>query len=280
MKRILALLLVICILTCLMGITPALADRKAVCRVKVIYGSNVRSGPSTEYEKIGYAYDNEVFPCYGERNGWYLIRLDDGKEGFVSGTRCEILSGTMKKVYSETFTFQGGVCFGMPLDEADTRMKEAGWAADFGSVEEGYLEYSSVSFLDFDMTAAFYDWGSFVGTATALDGVTAVFCFLYEGSSDGSSFDSPIVEDYESLIAKLSAKYGQQPLSQYRDWGNTGNAYIYTEADGACRGLMSLHAEWLVDDVMIIVENRILGDAGTYLQTVFMPREIYSELYR
>lgn len=45
---------------------------------------NVRTGPGTEYERIGRILPNEAYYIVAERDGWYQI-LYDGSEAFVSG---------------------------------------------------------------------------------------------------------------------------------------------------------------------------------------------------
>ena len=48
---------------------------------------NVRDGDSTSAKKIGSAKAGKTYPCYGvSPAGWYLIRLEDGTEGYVTNT--------------------------------------------------------------------------------------------------------------------------------------------------------------------------------------------------
>ena len=48
---------------------------------------NVREGDSTDTKKVGSAKAGKTYPCFGvSPNGWYLIRLEDGTEGYVTGT--------------------------------------------------------------------------------------------------------------------------------------------------------------------------------------------------
>ena len=48
---------------------------------------NVRDGDSTSAKKIGSAKAGMTYPCYGvSPAGWYLIRLEDGTEGYVTNT--------------------------------------------------------------------------------------------------------------------------------------------------------------------------------------------------
>lgn len=45
---------------------------------------NVRKGPGTSYLITAYLTNNTIVDILGEQNGWYNIRLKDGKEGYVS----------------------------------------------------------------------------------------------------------------------------------------------------------------------------------------------------
>ena len=48
---------------------------------------NVRDGDNTSAKKIGSAKAGNTYPCYGiSPAGWYLIRLEDGTEGYVINT--------------------------------------------------------------------------------------------------------------------------------------------------------------------------------------------------
>ena len=48
---------------------------------------NVREGDSTDARKVGSAQAGRTYPCFGVSDaGWYLIRLEDGTEGYVTNT--------------------------------------------------------------------------------------------------------------------------------------------------------------------------------------------------
>ena len=48
---------------------------------------NVREKDTTDSKKIGSAKAGKTYPCYGiSLAGWYLIRLEDGTEGYVTNT--------------------------------------------------------------------------------------------------------------------------------------------------------------------------------------------------
>jgi len=49
-------------------------------------GSNIRSGPGTGYGKVGFAQAGEtVYVTESGTPGWYKIRLDDGRDGYIFG---------------------------------------------------------------------------------------------------------------------------------------------------------------------------------------------------
>ena len=48
---------------------------------------NVRESDTTDSKKVGSAKAGKTYPCYGISSaGWYLIRLEDGTEGYVTNT--------------------------------------------------------------------------------------------------------------------------------------------------------------------------------------------------
>lgn len=64
-------------------------SQKAI--VSVLQGSNIRSGASSSYDKIGYADKGDTFKFLGEENGWYKVELSTGKVGYISKERCELI---------------------------------------------------------------------------------------------------------------------------------------------------------------------------------------------
>lgn len=53
---------------------------------------NVRTGPSTAYNRIGTVTENTVLPVLSEQNGWVQVSLPDGRSGWVSGDYVKITS--------------------------------------------------------------------------------------------------------------------------------------------------------------------------------------------
>ena len=47
-------------------------------------GLNIRSGPGTNYEKVASAQNNARVTILGEENGWYKIKYNNDKVGYVS----------------------------------------------------------------------------------------------------------------------------------------------------------------------------------------------------
>lgn len=62
------------------------------CRIIAAGGSNVRSGPGTNFEIVtAYPYDT-VFTLRGEPEiGWYPILAEDGTEGYIFENQIEII---------------------------------------------------------------------------------------------------------------------------------------------------------------------------------------------
>ncbi len=46
---------------------------------------NIRTGPSTDFEKLGLLPQGRRVAVFDERDGWYEVRFSDGATGFVSG---------------------------------------------------------------------------------------------------------------------------------------------------------------------------------------------------
>ena len=53
---------------------------------------NVRTGPSTSYNRIGTVTEYTVLPVLAEQNGWVQVSLADGRSAWVSGDYVEITS--------------------------------------------------------------------------------------------------------------------------------------------------------------------------------------------
>ncbi len=53
-------------------------------RVEVSSTLNVRSGPSTDYDKLGFLSDDAVVRLTGMQDGWYHISYGNGESGYVS----------------------------------------------------------------------------------------------------------------------------------------------------------------------------------------------------
>ena len=62
----------------------------AVVRITNRYSLNIRSGPAKVYDVIGVAYPDETYPYLGPEDGWYCIRLADGREGYVAANRTAV----------------------------------------------------------------------------------------------------------------------------------------------------------------------------------------------
>jgi len=73
-------------------LTPAAVSTTQVPQVRVLLNAvNIRAGPGTNYEVIGLAEKDSLLTVLATDNqrGWYLVRLDDGRLGWVGNTVVE-----------------------------------------------------------------------------------------------------------------------------------------------------------------------------------------------
>ena len=67
-------------------------DSQKKIRINNNSDANVREKPTQDSSKVGRAYANEIYILLeSSSNGWYKIRLSDGKEGWISGKLAEII---------------------------------------------------------------------------------------------------------------------------------------------------------------------------------------------
>lgn len=57
--------------------------------------SNLRNGPSTDYDVVGNAVKGDTFACLGESadGGWYILRMSDGTTAYLSKKRGRFVAG-------------------------------------------------------------------------------------------------------------------------------------------------------------------------------------------
>ena len=99
------------LLVLILGLSrPAYAEtvKKAIVTTAVL---NVRTGPSTSYERIGSVTENTVLPVLSEQNGWVQICLPDGRIAWVCGdyvTITEISSSLKARVTTNVLNVRTG----------------------------------------------------------------------------------------------------------------------------------------------------------------------------
>ncbi|MGE5396873.1 MAG: SH3 domain-containing protein [Chitinophagales bacterium] len=67
--------------------TPPSTTTTAAKKVYPKAGSNwinIRSGPGTSYSVVAKLYPNKPATLVSQRNNWYLVKMSDGKAGWVS----------------------------------------------------------------------------------------------------------------------------------------------------------------------------------------------------
>jgi hypothetical protein len=77
--------------------TPTLTQEKlrsANTIIQVLENSHVRSGPGTDFEIVGTAYDAEEYEIIetDEEGNWYKVRLENGEEGWLGSSRAAKIS--------------------------------------------------------------------------------------------------------------------------------------------------------------------------------------------
>ena len=71
---------------------PEPEKKNKKCRVTSKGNLRVRSGPGTNYGVVGSVSSGTVLEVWGEEEGWIHIRMEDGKDGYVSGEYVEMLN--------------------------------------------------------------------------------------------------------------------------------------------------------------------------------------------
>lgn len=61
---------------------------------------NVRTGPSTSYSAFHTLYKGNIVKVIGQNNGWYQIKLSDGRTGWVSGSYLSLNAGAQAQKIS------------------------------------------------------------------------------------------------------------------------------------------------------------------------------------
>lgn len=81
--------LITCMITLLLlfGTSAALAENAQIGLVLMQYGGNVRAQADSDSPIVGKAAANMYYGCYGNADGWYLIKLDSSTMGYVSEKR-------------------------------------------------------------------------------------------------------------------------------------------------------------------------------------------------
>ncbi|MDO5378167.1 MAG: SH3 domain-containing protein, partial [Clostridia bacterium] len=66
--------------------------------------SNLRNGPSTDYDVVGNAVKGDTFACLGESadGGWYALRMSDGTTAYLSKKRGRFVEETVAAASAQT----------------------------------------------------------------------------------------------------------------------------------------------------------------------------------
>ncbi len=76
----------------------------AAGKTAVVTGSgvNVRSGPGTNYSKVGAVYKGEKYVILKQKNGWHNLRLSSGSSGWVKGIYLRITESKSSSTSSQS----------------------------------------------------------------------------------------------------------------------------------------------------------------------------------
>ena len=85
------------VITLLANRDTELSHATALGRNAVVTGAgvNVRGGPGTNFSKIGFVSKGDKLAVISEKNGWYQLRLTNGKTGWVIGSYLTISGSTV-----------------------------------------------------------------------------------------------------------------------------------------------------------------------------------------
>lgn len=254
---------------------PVFAESEQIGKITMTYGSNVRSLPSTDGSIIGYADEGKTYPCYEEKNGWYLIKIDTGKKGYVSGTR-----GTYKKTKKSTsipsFTIRDGLYFGMPLSSANIAMMKEGYTPFY---EDQYrLLYEDIVVSTYKMKMYIFDIAPIAyGFSTTMKGITMIDYLLVETASTLKQQNgTTVIKDFDTIESMLTKKYGKPTYSK-REWKNESNSYLYSKEQGAYKCLYSLCSYWDIDGIRIFIHNEEF-DGETCIVIEYQVLEVMEEI--
>lgn len=133
---------------------------------------NIRSGPGSDYAKIGSTNVNEAFTVLEENNGWFKVQRSDGSIGWLAGWLVSVVSGTADSSSSSA-----------PASQPETTVS----SSEAPSV---YLDGKKLSFevepviensrtlvplrAIFEAMGASVEWNDTTRTVTAIKGTTKV----------------------------------------------------------------------------------------------------------
>lgn len=85
-------------------VSTAAAASRAVVTASVV---NIRSGPGTSYSKIAKAAKGSSLDVLGQKNGWYQLRLPNGKSGWAIAVYLKVLVASVNGTGSSTGNTNG-----------------------------------------------------------------------------------------------------------------------------------------------------------------------------
>jgi hypothetical protein len=192
MRTTLRLLLVVCLLSQLIAPALARAEEAAAAQSGVVTADrlNLREGAGTDYAVVGSAAKGETVTILEESEGWFRVRLEDGRTGWAAARYVEIQAAAEAETPAEEPRGDG------PAASPEPKAKRSSGGG--GSALRGVLK-----------------WGSFFGAA-ACGGLA------YNENSQGD--DS--YEQYRTLIEEdgqtpTQAEFRRQEAIDHDDKANT-----------------------------------------------------------
>ena len=179
--------------------------------IRVTGGCNIRSGPDSSYEKIGYATIGDVYTSRGLEQGWYKILCNQNEVGYISAKYAEVTDGQVPADLSQTSTPHPTATFKVYPTPLPT---VAGFEPKKPEVS---LDMFSIAADEQSITAALNEIGLFTNdfyhsyqtTMTEWDEGKLVYLFIYDDCIvEGAKAERLILQyDENNLLCGVTVRF-------------------------------------------------------------------------